>query len=507
MTGTLASRPRIVWLLAFAAFFLASGAWSFAVPYNAFPDEVQHVVRAAGVVQGQILQPPAILNRATGAYQTVPAGLSPGGQTLSLGWRCDPDELRAFCGPAPGAGGSRPVTVLTGAGRYNPVYYLLIGEPLEHWPDWLGVLAARLITAALASALLASALLSCLQWPGAPLLAGGFVVAATPKVLYQAGSINPSAIEITAGIGLAAALFPLLLGPANPHAAGLIRRAGIAGVILAMPKATGPLFVVVLLAVAFIPRPRVWRHRAARWWLGGVAASCALSAAWTAIAHSGALGQYGDGNGSPAHNLAYTIFGALPGTLRGTVEGFPYGADFSIVLIAWAMALGALVMPALAVGTTAQRCRVTALLAVTLSMPLAFGALAANELGFTFQGRYLLPIACGVPLLAACAIADSGCLTPAVQRSAVRLLTGCLLPLQMFCLIYQMDRYQNGLGVGIPFDPLLGSWHPYLGSCLPLAMMTAGLIILGLLIDRATMPGPPEPGNQTHAPALMAAAR
>src|SRR5260370_10872191 len=54
-----------------------------------------------------------------------------------------------------------------------------------------------------------------------------------------------------------------------------------------------------------------------------------------------------------------------------------------------------------------------------------------------------------------------------------------LLPLQMYSLVYVMDRWQSGLGAGKSADPLKGTWHPVTGSALPLLMMTLGLIAFG----------------------------
>src|SRR4051794_40510738 len=67
--------PRWVPLLAFLGFFLMAGAWSVASPYEGAPDEIEHVVRAAGVVSGQVAPKPAAVKAGSGANQTVPRGL------------------------------------------------------------------------------------------------------------------------------------------------------------------------------------------------------------------------------------------------------------------------------------------------------------------------------------------------------------------------------------------------------------------------------------------------
>ena len=118
--------------VAFVGFFLMIGAWSLAAPYNCTPDEQAHIVRAVGVVSGQITPQtgPATAPR-LGAYQTVPRGLvrDPCFQSKS--------DLSAACAKPPSADRT-PVSVVTGAGWYNPVYYALVGLPLRFWPGWSG---------------------------------------------------------------------------------------------------------------------------------------------------------------------------------------------------------------------------------------------------------------------------------------------------------------------------------------------------------------------------------
>src|SRR5262245_52933238 len=46
-----------VWLMGFGAFLLLAAAWAVMTPYNGAYDEHDHVVRAAGVVRGQLVAP------------------------------------------------------------------------------------------------------------------------------------------------------------------------------------------------------------------------------------------------------------------------------------------------------------------------------------------------------------------------------------------------------------------------------------------------------------------
>ncbi len=498
------------WLVAFAAFFLMGGAWALAAPYGGTPDEIEHVIRAAGVAAGEVFTPPVTgTGLHEGAYQTVPLGLVPIRHLKPLYRLCyhGRPQLSAACGPQPGRGGHTEGRFLTGAGRYNPLYYAAVGAPLLRWPSWTGLLLARLISSALCAAFLASAWLSCVQWRRSPLLTGGLLVAATPLVFHLAGAVNPNSVEIAAGIALAAAAIPLLLDEDSPDVRGWLRRGSVAAIAIAQFRALGPLFVIAWPALLLAPPVRsrlrqLWRMTSARLWSAGVAISCVSGTAWTVIF------KVGDGNYATKHYtmtqaLGYELTAKLPWYLEQTVDGFgvsyPDTLPPAVILIAWAMALGLLLIAALAWGNRMQRRRLAALIAFTLSIPVVIDVTTVNTLHFPSQGRYILPIAVGIPLLAAFTVGTTGVISTPQQAALVRVMILMLLPFQLYSLGYVMDRWQSGLGPGLSADPLVGKWHPVTGSALPLLMMTVGLIALGLLAWRATrlpaQPGATQPGG------------
>ena len=569
-----------VWALAFLVFFLIGAAWALAGPYDGSPDEVRHIIRAAGVVQGQIFPKLATSTAgrydlylgapihhkasthhtagagrkagparqttgrhvrpyrsaadrraaarraaarlaadrraaarrdqlfsfapATGAYQTVPKGLVAGkapSTDYSYCYHWLPARSAA-CAPVPGRGGSKPFTVFTGAGRYNPVYYAAVGEPLVRWPDWTGILLARLISAALCAAFLASAWLSCVQWRRSRLLIAGLLVAATPAFFELAGAINPNSIEIAAGISLGAAAIPLLLDTGSEHAQEWLRRAGVAAIGIGQFRAMGPEWMAVLLAVLLIAPARarlrqLWSRRSTRWWSAAVVASCALGTAWTfgfrtlqAESNHFTYGAF--------WALRHEITSSLPRNVEQMVDGFSYldTRPPHEIAATWFLALGALLIAAFAWGSWSQRWRLAALICGTLAIPVALEMLTVNTVGFTFQGRYLLPLAASTPLLAAFIVGSSGQLSSVLQARWIRAMIVVMLPLQLLSLGYVMDRWQSGAGPGHSLDPLRGGWHPVTGSLLPLVLITAGLAGLGVLAWRAAK-GPEKAGSSS----------
>src|SRR5262245_58255784 len=126
-----------LWLLTFIGFCLLHAAWTFATPYDGPPDEQEHVIRAAGIMRGEILPEPMTV----GAVQTAPLSLQRG--------LCFPTQVfvAASCEAPPG-GDETPAPRDTRAGRVNPVYYVVTGWPLAPWPNWTGILLSRLINGA-----------------------------------------------------------------------------------------------------------------------------------------------------------------------------------------------------------------------------------------------------------------------------------------------------------------------------------------------------------------------
>ncbi|MFL6144093.1 MAG: DUF2142 domain-containing protein, partial [Labedaea sp.] len=180
-----------VWLVGFAGFWLLHAGWAFATPLNGPPDELQHVIRAAGVLRGEFL---AEMD-STGGIQTVPA-------SIDRGW-CFPARVTvpASCERDPG-GDESLVRVHTTAAARAPAYYLVTSWPLRFWPSWPGIMLSRLINGALMAALLAGAMVAVTQWYRKRPIIAGILVAVTPMTAHLGGAINPNGPEIAAALAL-----------------------------------------------------------------------------------------------------------------------------------------------------------------------------------------------------------------------------------------------------------------------------------------------------------------
>jgi hypothetical protein len=391
------------------------------------------------------------------------------------------------------------------------VYYAAVGLPLRLWPGWGGLVLARLISAALSAALLAWAFATLVRWSRYGLVLAGLMAAATPMLAHLAGAINPNGLEIAAGIGLFSGAIPLLLaGPGESKAAlaakaPLIWLVGTSGVLLAVLRSLGPLWLAAGLFALLVPQSRshlrrLWAQRLVRWWAWGVLAALAFGVAWIFLARANEIvavkqGKYHFGTVQAA--LIY--FQSWEPFLKCMVG---IGGWFDIFMPtpfywAWICAAGALVVFALVVGDWSDRWRFFVIFVGGVIVPGLLQVSEANLTGFVTLGRYMLPLLVGMPLLGAF-ILEQRLLNAKQAHSMTKLFCLLLLPCHLVLLVYGMVRWQRG-AYDYPglsrLNPLGGDWHPPTGSALPVLVMVVGLIVLGWMfwwgpVSAAAVPVP-----------------
>lgn len=488
-----------LWLLAFVGFFLLHAGWSFAAAYNGPPDEQRHVIRAAGVLDGQFLAPSAEPDSAQfdrgEDYQTIPRSERDGSgyQTVPQSLvrpRCFPQraDIAADCAAEPG-GDRTPVAVTTDAARYNPVYYLVTSWPLGFWPDWRGILASRLLTGAAMAALLACALVAAARWTRHRAAVAGVVVAVTPLVAHLGGAINPSGLEIAASIALFAALIALVHEQSGGVNRAAVTLAGVSAMVLVLPRFTGVVWLAVIMGVLLVPSSRarlaeLARSRLVRVWAAAVLLSGLAGLGWTVFA--GSVEPYRSDYGLPfAVILRVAIVDDVwPNVANQMVGVMGWNETLMprLVYAVWFAAVGLLVLGGLTVGSRVERWRLLALFFATFTPLLTLEILTVNQIGWFSQGRYFLPGAVGLPILGAHILARRR-LTADQVRSVTRLLVILLLPIHVGCLAFTMCRWQSGLR---SLNPFKGSWSPPMGSVLPLVCAVVAVAVLAVAYWQAS---------------------
>jgi hypothetical protein len=503
VTDSTAVPRRRRWPLAFLGFFLVIGAWSVAAPYDGMPDEWSHTLHAAGVASGDFFAKPVDDGQLNGAiHPKVPRSLIRGNC-----WRFRP-EVSAACSVAPG-GDSTRVPAQTTAGRYQPLYYAVVGWPLVLWPNYWGFLLARLISAALAAGLLAAALTSAITWSRHRLMAVGVIAAATPMVAHISASINPSGTEMAAGVAFFAAAVPLLYAPGAERDRTLLTQAGLAAVILATLRSGGPLWLFIGAFALLLPMRRVTLRRlltwpAARWWGLGAAVAVVASAAWTVTFKAAELGDFTHGNHiglGQAARIEADRYRNYVDEMVGVTSWLDTTMPRPFYLV-YAYFVAALLVWAFVWADRDGRLRLGTLVGLGVAVPYAMQVAYVNKNGFVTQGRYLLPVLVGAPILAAYLLHEQRALPAERVRFLRRLYAVVLLPVHLVLLVFTMIRWQRGLRVSEGLrglNPFSGDWSPPLGSATPLLAMSVGLVILGVLLWRdapAVAAVAPEPATE-----------
>jgi hypothetical protein len=405
-----------MWWTSFVLVTSLSGLWILANPVFASPDEPANVIRADALDHGQltgqeprgrvdkqfrpvrdsvrVVQAPEIYERASGP----PCFALQKGVASCFGLE----------------GSSRDTDVLTYVARQPPAYYAVVGiVSLIRAPGAGTVYLMRILTALMTGAFVATAI-TALRRPAAPaLIAAGLALAVTPMVLFMSSAVNPNGVEIAASIAFWVCGIVLVSTSQTGVDNRLTTAAGISGCALALSRQLGPLWLgLIALAIMVLSNRAGLRNLARSGW----------ARLWSLLVVACVIGQVAwDLTVSPRDS---TLVGRAPSSLS-TLDAIErsIGSTFDwyremigwfgwldtpapvLTWLLWTAAIAFLVFVAIA---WAGRRHVALLLAVfagTFVVPIVVEATPYREAGSLWQGRYMLPLAVGVPILAALALA------------------------------------------------------------------------------------------------------
>jgi hypothetical protein len=181
------------------------------------------------------------------------------------------------------------------------------------------------------------------------------------------------------------------------------------------------------------------------------------------------------------HLARYIATQRVPFYLNQVVGQFGYGeitiSRYAIVL--WYLLWAALVVPALIWGGWRLRLILVGICGFCLAALVALDWHFAPLNGWFAHGRYALPTAVGVVLLAA------ACPSGPARWIGARWLPVALVtltaPVHLYALARTMNRFERGLDA--PLNPFAGTWRPVGGPALALAVAAVGVTILALLVS------------------------
>jgi hypothetical protein len=412
----LRSSSRRVWWTTFVLVTVLSGLWGIADPLFAAPDEPAHVSRAVALDHGEL----------TGETPNRRGRQRPGDDNAELIVRVP--EILALANPGcfafkadtsaaclRVAGSSRDVDTVTSAGRHPPAYYAVVGlASLVGSPGSRTVYLMRLIGAVITGAFIATAI-TALQRTSAPrLVAAGLLVAITPMVLFVSSAVTPSVPEIAAALTLWVSGLALVSQTNERVDKRLVTAVGISASVLALSRQLSPLWLglIALSMLVFANRGSVRnlvRSSWARLW-GVVVTACALAqVGWVVVVKpldATLLGR--EQIDVESAEILRSSLGATFGRYREMIGLFGWldTPSPALTYLLWTVALAALLIIAVLVATRRHVLLLLGLVVATILVPVALEIPAYRDVGTVFwQGRYTLPLAVGVPIVASMSIA------------------------------------------------------------------------------------------------------
>ncbi len=470
--------------------FLTVG-WVFGNPPGASPDEPAALVKALATghleLSGERYTAPlppytapawrAWTVASTRSY-SLPVRQVPA--SLSVCMAFFPDKTAACLQDAPALTGTQDVQAPTIEGIYPPFLFLPLG------------LAARLVTspngefyaARLASAAISILLLGAASWCATirrhtlwP--ACGLALVATPMVLFLAASVTTNGVEIAAAICFWAGLLRIRQDD-SPNLAWLAM--GVGGGIMALSRQIDDLWLITGAALFICllgPTSALRRFRAAgRYSIVGIGIAGIgglVGLAWDVFATppfpvSLSVAIDNRPTVTDAESLAHQAVGVF-GWLDTPI---PNGIEH-----AWLIAIGGLVIIALAVGTRRQRFVLVGTAVAIAAMTAAVQMFLIAQTGFSMQTRYVLGVAVALPLLSAEVIAERHESRRLVRMSPALLLSVMVVVSAGQWIGYYTNARRYGIGLDTPGSLLSqAAWQPPGGTFVWLLVVAIGVALL-----------------------------
>ncbi len=475
-------------------FFALSMCWIVATPIAAGPDEPAHLIKAAATVRGQLVGGPV-----KGMSTAMRAMKVPESYALStLLPQCfefNPNQ-RASCEPA-WSHSTKQVTTDTYVGRYPPFYYLVVGAPTLATSSVWAVYVMRAISALGCAVLVGLAFALSWAFARSRLMVVGVAVAATPLLVFLSAIVNPSSVEMAAGLCAWVAGLVIVLDHIDAPPRPAVIALAASGSVLVLTRSLSPLWLAAVLGTLFLLDPRGTIALARR--AGPVRKALVVLTGVTAFdvvtdVATKSFSVYPAGAPVPAGTSSLTIirlaFDRTDKYLHQFIGVFGWLDTKSpaVTAVIWSVMLVVVLLIGLVAGTWRQRLCMVLLGIAIVAVPTAITSSHARVDGLVWQARYSYPLDVGL-LLLAMGVASRG---PLADRRVVRViaaLAAVAIVVAQFGAFYQaLRRYVVGLNGPAHFyfnHP--GNWQPPLAPIVLLGAVAIALVLYGAFILLASL--------------------
>jgi hypothetical protein len=460
--------------LAVVAFGCLVLAFVVANPPWAAPDEAAQQVRAAAFARGQIGAsgrspgPPGFDNawyRSITRTVDLPGRLVPPLPIPCFAFRIATTAACQDADPAPASG---TVAASTYLGTYPPLSGLVPGLAMQFAGTprhalYLGRLAAAAMCVALVGLGTILFLGRSPRWRIA-----GPALALTPMAVFITSTLSSSGLEVAGGYCTACALVAVSR-PGAPRVAWIGLASG--GAALVAARQLGPLYAVMLVAGAALAMGRGPALSVARRmprWVPGIVGAVALATLWWDVVVMPAP----PGGHDLGHD-ARLAYGDFPVVVKEMIGQFGW-LDAAIppaARLVWQVGVVLVVATALVVGTARARALLVGSVAAVTAVTWAEGAFLAHAVDSRVQGRWILPLAMAVPLLAVEIVDRSPASVRArsILSAAAAVVAGAAGYGHWRAFVANGHRYAG---------PALAAWRPPLGWGPWLVLAATGAVLL-----------------------------
>jgi hypothetical protein len=379
-------------------------AWIAAMPAFRGPDEFDHVFRAEGVSHGAYLPGDSVSRfDARGTMTPVRRSVIEAASNVCASYR----YTRYYNCHAYGQFDGEWGKIASGAGRYNPAYYFVVGNVAGLFEGVTVNYVIRALTAGMCALLLAWAASLWIGLGRSRWRTLAFLTALTPVMLFSTTIAAPNGVSYAAAVLLWVAGLVVLNGSSERRPGNAAVAATVGAVVMCNTHTTGPLWLLLIAIAWLVLKPdamlRTLRDR--RYW--GMVALIGLGAAaslfWTISSGANLPDESGAITSSP--EIGPLAVNEVAWLLQ-TIAAFPLRNEMAppAVYILWLIGFVFLLVHV-------ARSRGRSLAAVAW---VVFAVIAAQTAltyvgfktdGYAWQGRYGLPLTVGLALLPA--FADS----------------------------------------------------------------------------------------------------
>lgn len=371
------------------------------------------------------------------------------------------------------------------AGVYPPLYYLAVGSPGWLWPGESGLAGMRLISVLLWSSTLTLAFSVLSLLCSSRLALATLFIAFTPTALAMGSTVNPFGWEISLFVLLwTTSLVSIFADLVNLPSRRLHSLSWFAAVAISLIRPAAFIWTFgMVLAIGCLLLFRSLRplqtdsRRMAIASLSPLTASAMLSLGWwVVIADKASFGGGGGALATTAENIRFS-FDRLDDYLL-QLHGFFGWTEFYAPTVSFLCWIFALVLVAVRSSfSNSQRNIVLVGIACVIGAPLILEGVRATSSGLGYQGRYILPLAVGLPILMS-VFPSSDTLERNRLGPPLLALSGTAL-----ATINVIRRYEVGLS-----GPLIWfrapTWEPFGGTSLQLALIVIAAFSFFIVLMR-----------------------